>query len=446
MATRDEIIQSLANMDASREMQKPVLHFNTGRPASPVDLMDAFSGAPFRAGVDAYLKGKFGDALPAAWKQVGQDPELAPTWEAISKRIGLDQVDVGNPSFASAKLGEPVNPAPNVKDFSGVGEVVGNLIEPSLPMGGLLKGEVKAVKGMPNVLDATEEFLAKKALKKNRMYEDAGKVIGEGEPLEHVALRSNIEKSIENSSKTGERVPFSFGQAVHEAEKAGLKVDKNELLNRYVKSIEQSIDNGEKPYLESKLGFFWLNEKDDKLKEKVRSELIRLNKRIESTGNKALRQARSAQKKVRAKYQELDSLNRPPNKQEIEEYKQLVKEFYNTPEAGRKRIQKQYFPGYPEGDDIQGLDNSKTFSWGELKEAIPTYKESNLPKGHKGEYIGPKKIKEMIEQLQPESERLHDLWMNSNYDDDAIYAKYHEVNRKLKNLEQFLENRRKLKE
>lgn len=96
--------------------------FKTGREAYLGDVIDSYTGAPFRRGISELQEGNYRGALGAAWDQMGQDPESVPTMEDIAIRAGVPE------GYLSQAAG-----------------VIGSFAEPGLPFGSAM-GVVRRAK------------------------------------------------------------------------------------------------------------------------------------------------------------------------------------------------------------------------------------------------------------------------------------------------------------
>lgn len=63
---------------------------DTGRKAnSPGDVIESYTSAPAKAAIAQMQQGNFGQALPTAWNQMGNDPRTAPTGQQLVETAGV---------------------------------------------------------------------------------------------------------------------------------------------------------------------------------------------------------------------------------------------------------------------------------------------------------------------------------------------------------------------
>jgi len=115
------------------------------------NVLDKYSGAPARAGIQKVAQGKPEQAWQAARQQFGEDPTKAPSGKDIAAGLGVSTKEYETPIILNpfVQKGGKLTLSP-AGVIGGFGEAV---VDPTnvIPWGGIGKGAVKAAKGMGNV-------------------------------------------------------------------------------------------------------------------------------------------------------------------------------------------------------------------------------------------------------------------------------------------------------
>lgn len=149
---RKKLAELMAEYQGMAQKERPVFKFgDTGEAGGPMDIMDSFTGAPFRTAVRTAQEGDLAQTVRNFMGSFGKDPRNAPSMEDIAIRAGVPE----GPASTAAGL-------------------LGGFAEPGMPFGAAI-GAIKKVGGS-NVLDATEEFLKRRQMGPDKLAQAQGRL------------------------------------------------------------------------------------------------------------------------------------------------------------------------------------------------------------------------------------------------------------------------------
>lgn len=149
---RKKLAELMAEYQGMAQKERPVFKFgDTGEPGGPMDIMDSFTGAPFRTAVRTAQEGDLAQTVRNFMSSFGKDPRNAPSMEDIAVRAGVPE----GPASTAAGL-------------------LGGFAEPGMPFGAAM-GAIKKV-GKSNVLDATEQFLKRRQMGPDKLAQAQGRL------------------------------------------------------------------------------------------------------------------------------------------------------------------------------------------------------------------------------------------------------------------------------